>query len=154
MKKALVMICGLLLVSGVYAAGNQMNFGLNFGIMTPDDFSFDPIWWTVGAELDIQIGNYLMLSPEVTLVGYKFEFKQFVLYPGVILNFTPGNFFIGGGIVKGFLIPSDTPASSDVALKLNAGLISKNTKLTVYLISGFDSIFKNMLVGASLGFRF
>jgi hypothetical protein len=152
MKKAIVMLCGLLLVSGIYAAGSQMNFGLNFGIMTPDNFKFDPIMWTVGAELDFQLNDFVMLSPEATLVGYKFAFKQFVLYPGIILNFTPGSAFIGGGLVKGFLIPSDVPASSDIALKLNAGLISKNTKLTVYLITDFDSIFKNMLVGASLGF--
>jgi hypothetical protein len=154
MKKAIVLLCGLLLVSGVYAAGSQMNFGINFGIMTPDNFKFDPIMWTVGAELDLQLNDFVMLSPEVTLVGYKFEFKEFVLYPGIILNFTPGSFFVGGGLVKGFLIPSDVAASADIALKLNAGLISKNTKLTVYLISDFDGLFKNMLVGASLGFRF
>jgi hypothetical protein len=154
MKKAIVMLCGLLLVTGVYAAGSQMNFGLNFGIMTSDNFKFNPIMWTVGAELDFQLNDFVMLSPEATLVGYKFEFKQFVLYPGIILNFTPGSAFIGGGLVKGFLIPSDVAASDKVALKLNAGLISRNTKLTVYLISDFSPIFKNMLVGASLGFRF
>ena len=154
MKKAIVMLCGLLLVSGVYAAGSQMNFGLNFGIMTPDNFKFDPIMWTVGAELDFQLNDFVMLSPEVTLVGYQFKFKEFVLYPGVILNFTPGSAFIGGGLVKGFLIPSDVNASSDIALKLNAGLMSKNTKLTVYLITDFNNIFKDMLIGASLGFRF
>jgi hypothetical protein len=154
MKKGLILLCGLLLVSGVYGAGSQMNFGLNFGIQTMDDFKFDPIMWTAGAELDFQLGDYLMLSPEVTLVGYKFEFKQFILYPGVILNFTPANFFIGGGLVKGFLIGSGTSGSSDIALKLNAGVMSKNMKLTVYLISDFDNLFKNMLVGASFGFRF
>jgi len=153
MKKVIVLLCGLLLVSGVYAAGSQMNFGINFGIMTPDNFKFDPIMWTVGAELDLKLNDFLMLSPEATLVGYKFEFKEFVLYPGIILNFTPGSLFVGGGLVKGFPIPSDVNASSDVALKLNAGLISKNTKLTVYLISDFDGLFKNMLIGASLGFR-
>jgi hypothetical protein len=144
----------LLLVSGVYAAGSQMNFGLNFGIMTYDNFKFNPILWTVGTELDFQIGDVLMLSPELTLVGYKFEFKQFVLYPGIILNFTPGSLFVGGGVVKGFLIGEGDSLSSDVALKLNAGLISKNTKLTVFLISDFDDLFNNMLIGASLGFRF
>jgi hypothetical protein len=154
MKKVLILLCGLLLVSGIYAAGNQMDFGLNFGIMTVDDFKFDPIMWTAGAELDFQLGNYIMLSPELTLVGYKFEFKQFILYPGVILNFTPGNFFIGGGVVKGFLIGSGTSGSSAIALKLNAGILSKNIKLTTYLISDFDNLFKNMLIGASLGFMF
>ena len=154
MKKVLILLCGLLVVSAVHGAGSQMNFGLNFGIMTSDDFKFDPIMWTVGAELDFQLGNFLMLSPEVTLVGYKFEFKQFILYPGIILNFTPGSFFVGGGVVKGFLIGEGTSGSSDVALKLNAGIISKNIKFTAYLITAFDNIFKDMLVGASLGFRF
>jgi len=154
MKKTIIMLCGLLLVSAVYGAGSQMNFGLNFGIMTFDDFSFDPIFWTAGAEIDLQLNDVLMLSPEVTLVGYKFEFKQFILYPGVILNFTPGSLFVGGGLVKGFLIGEGDSVSSDISLKLNAGLMSRNTKLTVYLISDFNNIFKNMLVGASLGFRF
>ena len=154
MKKTIIMLCGLLLVSGIYGAGSQMNFGINFGIMTYDDFKFDPIFWTAGAELDLQLSDFLMLSPEVTLVGYKFEFKQFILYPGVILNLTPGSLFVGGGLVKGFLIGEGDSVSSDVSLKLNAGLISKNTKLTVYLISDFNNIFKNMLIGASLGFRF
>jgi len=154
MKKVLILLCGLLLVSGVYGAGSQMNFGLNFGVMTLDDFSFDPLMWTAGAELDFQLGDYLMFSPEVTLVGYKFEFKEFNLYPAAILNFTPGNFFVGGGITKGIYIGSGTSGSFPVSLKLNAGLISKNLKLTAYLISDFSNLFKDMLVGASFGFRF
>ena len=35
--------------------------------------------WTAGAELDIQFGEYLMFSPEVTLVGNGFKFKEFLL---------------------------------------------------------------------------
>ena len=106
MKKVMVLLCGLLLVSGVYAAGNQMTFGINFGIMTDDSFSFDPFFWTAGAELDLPFGNYLMFSPEVTLVGNGFKFKEFLLFPAAILNFTPGNFFVGGGLTKGFYIGS------------------------------------------------
>jgi len=155
MKKVLILLCGLLLVSGVYAAGSQMNFGLNFGIMDTDQFKFDPIMWTAGAELDFQFGDYLMVSPEVTLVGNGFKFKEFLLFPGVVLNFTPGNFFVGGGLVKGIYIGSGTTFVSDeFSLKLNAGLISKNIKLTAYLITSFDSLFDGMLVGATLGFRF
>lgn len=155
MKKTIIMLFGLLLVSGIYGAGSQMNFGLNFGIMTDDSFSFDPLMWTAGAELDFQLGNYLMLSPEVTLVGNGFKFKEFLLFPAVILNFTPGNFFVGGGLTKGFYIGSGTDfAITEVALKLNAGLITKNIKLTAYLITAFDNLFSGMLVGASFGFRF
>jgi hypothetical protein len=155
MKKVLVLLCGLLLVSGVYAAGNEMSFGINFGAVTDDSFSFNPFLWTVGAELDLQIGNYLMFSPEVTLIGYKFEFKEFNLYPAAILNFTASNFFVGGGITKGFYIGSGTAGDFPVCLKLNAGMMSKNIKLTAYLITPFDELFeKGMLVGASLGFKF
>jgi len=136
------------------SAGTAMRFGINFGIMTDDSFSFDPIMWTAGAELDFQFGNILMLSPEVMLVGNGFKFKEFILYPGVILNFTPGNFFVGGGVVKGFFIGSGTSGSTDFALKLNAGMISSSIKLTAYLITAFDSLFKGMSVGATLGFRF
>ncbi len=154
MKKSIVLLCGLLLVSGVYATGNQMNFGVNFGIMTDDSFSFDPLLWTAGAELDIQFGEFLMFSPEVTLVGNGFKFKSFLLFPAAILNFTPGNFFIGGGLTKGFHVGSGEDfAITDIALKLNAGLISKNIKLTAYLITAFENMFDGMLVGASLGFR-
>jgi hypothetical protein len=155
MKKTVIMFLGLLLVSGVFAASNDMSFGINFGIMTDDSFSFDPIMWTAGAELDFQLGSYLLLSPEVTLVGYKFEFKQFILYPAAILNFTASNFFAGGGVTKGFLIGSGASGSTDFALKLNSGFQNKSLKLTAYLITPFDNLFKSgMAVGATLGFRF
>ena len=136
------------------SVGNEMSFGINFGIMTDDTFAFDPLMWTVGAELNFQFGNFLMFSPEVMLVGYKFEFKQFILYPAAILNFTASNFFIGGGVAKGFLIGSGASGSTDFALKLNAGVLSKSIKITAYALMGFDSLFKNMLLGATLGFRF
>jgi hypothetical protein len=136
------------------SAGSEMRFGINFGIMTDDSFSFDPIVWTAGVELDFQFGNFLMFSPEVMLVGEGFEFKYFILYPAAILNFTASNFFVGGGVAKGFAIGSGTSGSTDFMLKLNAGFIAQNIKLTAYALMGFDSLFKNMLLGASLGFRF
>jgi hypothetical protein len=147
------MLFGLLLVSGIYAASNEMSFVLNVGTMTHDDFKFNPFYWTAGAELDLPFGNALMFSPEVTLVGYKF--KDFFLFPAAILNFTPGDFFIGGGLTKGFYLGNGTAtAFTDVALKLNAGFQSRSLKLTAYLITAFNNIFKDMLVGASLGFKF
>ena len=154
MKKIIIMLLGLLLVSGVYAAGNEMSFGLHFGIQTDDSFSFDPIFWTAAAELDFQFGNYLMFSPEVMLVGEGFEFKYFTLYPAAILNFTASSFFIGGGVAKGFFIGSGTSGSTDFLLKLNTGFYSRSIKLTAYALMAFDSLFKEMAVGASLGFRF
>ena len=154
MKKALIVFCGLLLVSGLYAFEKQTTFGVNFGIMDTDQFKFNPLRWTAGAEIDLQLGQYLMLSPEVTLVGNGFKFKEFLLFPGAVLNFTPSNFFIGGGLVKGIYLGSgQTFVDDDFSLKLNAGLFTRNLKLTAYVITPFDSLFDGMLVGASLGFR-
>jgi hypothetical protein len=140
--------------SSAAGAGSSMRFGINFGAMTDDTFSFNPFVWTAGAELDFQFGNFLMFSPEVMLVGEGFEFKYFVLYPAAILNFTASSFFFGGGVAKGFAIGSGTSGSTDFMLKLNAGLVAKSVKLTAYALMAFDSLFKNMLLGASLGFRF
>jgi hypothetical protein len=134
--------------------GSEMHFGINFGAMTDDTFSFSPFLWTAGVELDFQFGNFLMFSPEVMLVGEGFEFKEFILYPAVILNFTASSFFVGGGVAKGFYIGSGASGSSDFLLKLNAGFFSKNIKLTAYALMAFNSLFKDMLLGASLGFRF
>ncbi len=155
MKKALIVLCGLLLASGLVAFDKKSTLGLNFGIMDTDRFTFNPLMWTAGVEVDIQVGEYLLLSPEATLVGNGFKFKEFLLFPGVLLNFTPGNFFVGGGLVKGIYIGSgETFVADEFSLKLNAGLYSRNLKLTAYVITAFDSLFDGMLVGASLGFRF
>lgn len=154
MKKLSVLLLGLLLVSGVYAAGNEMSFGINFGVQTDDSFSFSPFLWTVGAELDIQFGNALQFAPEVMLVGYEFDFDVFTLYPAAILNFTASNFFVGGGIAKGFFIGSGVSGSTDFLLKLNAGITSKTMKLTAYVMMAFDNLFSDMAIGASLGFKF
>ena len=68
MKKALIVLCGLLLASGLVAFDKKSTLGLNFGIMDTDRFTFNPLMWTAGVEVDIQVGEYLLLSPEATLV--------------------------------------------------------------------------------------
>jgi hypothetical protein len=154
MKKVAVLLFALLLAVGVQASGKPMSLGINFGVLTDDGFSFDPLNWTAGAELDIKFGNYLMFSPEVTLVANGFKFEKFTLYPAAILNFTTSSFFVGGGITKAVYIDDDDSDSSKVALKLNAGLLSSQMKLSAYVITEFKEIFKEMQVGASLGFKF
>ena len=155
MKKAIVLVSLLLLASGLCAAGTGSNLVLNLGVMTDDGLSFSPFIWTAGLELDLQLGKYLMLSPEVTLAQNGFKFKEFLLFPGAVLNFTPGSFFVGGGLVKGIYIGSGQAfVADDFSLKLNAGFLTEHLKLTAYAITTFDNLFSAMLVGASLGFRF
>ena len=143
------------LILGLGLNAQSMNFNLNFGVLTDDSFSFSPLVLSGGAGLDFHIGSALMLSPEVTFyTNTKFESESFMLYPAVILNFTTGPLFVGGGVAKGFALTSGG-GSTDFLLKINAGLRTGSIKLTAYMMMPFDAIFqKGMLVGATIGFGF
>lgn len=154
MKKTLILLLTVAVIGGALQA-QGLQGGLNLGIMTDDSLGFDPLIWSVGLELGIPLGSFLVFSPECLLYGYKFEFKQFLLFPGAILNINLSQLFLGGGVVKGFTIGEGVSASTDLALKLNAGFQSYSFKLTAYLITPFDALLeKGMIVGATLGFRF
>lgn len=145
----------ILLGFGFALNAQSMNFNLNFGVLTDDSFGFSPLVLSGGAGLDFHIGSALMLSPEVTFhTNTKFESASFMLYPGVILNFTPGPLFVGGGVAKGFALSSGG-GSTDFLLKVNAGLRTGTLKLTAYVMMPFDAILKKgMLIGATVGFGF
>ena len=145
----------ILLGLGLGLNAQSMKFNLNFGLLTDDSFSFSPLVLSGGAGLDFYFGSSLTLSPEVTFyTNTKFESESFMLYPGVILNLTAKPLFLGGGVVKGFVL-STGGGSTDFLLKFNAGLCSETFKLTAYAMMPFDAIFKKgMLVGATVGFGF
>jgi hypothetical protein len=154
MKKIFLIVALFGLGLGLNA--QSMNFNLNFGVLTDDSFSFSPLFLSGGAGLDIHIGSALMLSPEATFyTNSKFESDSFMLYPAVLLNFTPGPLFVGGGVAKGFALTSGG-GSTDLLLKINAGLRTGSIKLTAYMMMPFDEIFKKgwMSFGATIGFGF
>ena len=153
MKKIFLIV--ILLGLGLGLNAQSMNFNFNFGVLTDDSFSFSPLVLSGGAGLDFHIGSALMLSPEVIFyTNTKFESDSFMLYPGVILNFTPGPLFVGGGVAKGFALSSGG-GSTDLLLKINAGVRTGMIKLTAYAMMPFDAILKKgMLIGATIGFGF
>jgi len=156
MKKTIILLCGMLLVSGLYSANNKMTIDINAGVMTDKDLSFSPIFWSLGAEIDIPLGKIMFLAPELLFVSYKFEFEHFLVFPGVLLNVQFGSFFAGGGVTKAFFLSGGTMTEIPDAffLKVNGGLISDNLKITVYLDTPFTSeAFKDFIVGATIGFR-
>lgn len=157
MKKAIFLLCAILLVTGLEAAGaNKMTIDLNVGVLTDKDLSFSPIFWSLGAELDIPLGKIMFISPELLFVSYKFEFKNFLVFPGALLNVKLGSFFAGGGVTKVFFLSGGTMTEIPDAffLKVNAGLISENLKITAYIDTPFTSeAFKDFLFGITLGFR-
>ncbi|UCC39291.1 MAG: hypothetical protein JSV96_16055 [Candidatus Aminicenantes bacterium] len=158
MKKIIILFFSALLILSVsnqnlYAQYETMSMSFNAGVHTDDSFSFDPFFWTAGLVLDINMGDYLMLSPECFVIVNKFEFGFTNLAPAVLLNFRFESLFLGGGITKWWNV-DDFSEPSDFMLKLNAGFKGRNLKLTAYLITGFEDFLENNLVGATLGFYF
>ena len=128
----------------------------SFGMMTDDSFKFNNFLWFAGLNLDLSLNNILMLSPELNLVTHKFKFKAFLLEPAVLLNLKLSeNFFVGGGITKFLAIASgDYYGSTDMAVKLNIGIISEYFKFRIFLITPFNDFFKDNLIGFSAGISF
>jgi hypothetical protein len=153
MKKNLsIMVCALALftftVSSAKAAG-PINFYIRGGIITPSDFSFDPIFALAGANIDINIGA-ASISPECDLLLYNFTFNPAILLPGVLLNFNLANFYIGAGAVLPLFIGSGYSFHGDVLFKANAGLKLGGFKLQAFALTSFSET----LIGATFGAGF
>ena len=156
MKKAIFLMCAILMVTGLKAAGaNKMTIDINVGVLTDKDLSFSPLYWSLGGELDIPLGKIMFISPEIIFVSYKFAFKDFLVFPGALLNVKFGSFFAGGGVAVPFWLSGGTTTQlDDPSLKVNAGLMSESLKITAYIITPFtDQAFKDFVFGITLGFR-
>jgi len=159
MKKILVVVTAAMSLALVLpptaSAAEPLNFYIKGGVLTDQSFSFNPFLWTVGANLDFNIGSALMLSPECDIIVYKFNFKPLWLAPAVTLNFRAGGFYVGGGVGKFLVIGSGYDLSSDLLLKFNAGFKGNGLKLQAYVWTPLgDEAFEDFVVGAALGFGF
>jgi len=146
----------IILLSGMtLQAQQEMNLYVNVGVVTDEDFGFDPFFWTGGANLDIHLNQKLMLSPECNVIFQGFKFDTMWLEPGVLLNLKLGSLFVGGGIAKWFKL-TDNALSSELLLKLNGGFSGKKYRLVAYIETPFDNIFGKyaIIFGAQLGFVF
>ena len=79
MKKSMIIVVVVLMLfsatTQLRADSKNLSIFANFGIMVGDDFSFDPLFWYGGINLDFHIGDLIMISPELNLVTYKFSFE-------------------------------------------------------------------------------
>jgi len=155
MKKTLfaILMIAAVVFAGAPIAGAQ-SLSLNFGAVTDSSLSFKPFLWTAGAAVDIPLGSIMSLCPEGYIVVNKFDFGTFIFAPAVMLNLNAGGFFAGAGISKWFLLGSEVGGSpsSDISLKLNAGLQGAGLRLTAFLFTPFKNAFKSSAVGFTLGF--
>ena len=123
------------------------------GAITDDSFSFSPLLWTAGINLDFKTGSMLMISPELNIIINEFDFDLILLEPALTINFRLANFFVGAGLTKVFELGDDFWANK-FSLKIHGGLKLIGVKLRAYMIIPFDELFKPTLYGGSIGFGF
>ena len=136
------------------ASEKKFSFNFSVGTLFGTDLSaFE--FLTLGSGVDFHLSNLLMISPEIQVWTYKFNFDWFALVPGVILNLKFSSFFAGGGVIYPFSVSGEGDVEAGVlALKLNTGFRTGIIRVTGYIITLFEDLFKYNLYGISLGLGF
>jgi len=159
MKKAVILAVCLatflvFFVPSAQAAG-PLNFYIRSGIVTPSDFTFNPVFGLAGANIDFNLGA-LSISPEcdILLNFYSFSFDPVIILPGALVNFNLANFYIGAGAIVPLIIGSGYTIDAGAWFKANAGLKFGGFKLQAFLITPVSDFFGITLVGATFGAGF
>jgi hypothetical protein len=158
-----------LLVMGLFVGGafssalaqeTKKAFSLNLGVQTDyiGESPFEHLWFTLDARFGIAIGQSLEISPEVmAAVEDSLEFDDVFLYPGVMLNYKLGDFFVGAGVVLPLFFYGGDFEAHTPAPKVNFGYRARNLILTVYVFNWTEedfSFLELLFIGATIGYRY
>jgi hypothetical protein len=158
MKKAiLVSIIGAAVWAALPAparADGPMNFYIRFGVITDQNATFNPLYWTTGANLDINVSDRFFIAADADLIVHKFNFDPLWLTPSVLLNLRLSSFYVGAGVSKFVIISGSSTMTSDLLFKANAGLKMNSLKLQFFLYTPFTEMFSDMGIGANIGSGF
>jgi len=86
-----------------------------------------------------------------------FERDMNFLYPGVMLNYKSGNFFIGAGAVLPIAYAGGDSDTGEIAPKVNVGYKLGMLMITLYAITWTESDIHFLdvnFVGITLGYKF
>jgi hypothetical protein len=165
MKKvvSILVVIGLFIggaFSSAQAQEKKVSFNLNLGVQTnlSSESPFENLWFTLDIKFGIAVGQSLEISPEV-MVAFddSFSFNEIFLYPGVMLNYKLGDFFVGAGAVLPLVIYDGDVDVYPPAPKVNFGYITGNLILTAYIFTwtGEDFGFLEYNhIGATIGYRY
>lgn len=109
-----------------------------------------PKWVTLGPELELRLGNFVSLNPEVSF-WFRSSFGDTVsIVPGGTVNLRIRSFFVGGGVIKRIADWAEE-ASGSVVPKLQAGFASGPVRLSVALL--LLNRTDHFVLGLNFGFR-
>jgi hypothetical protein len=160
----LVLLVVVMLAGGAVQQANaqdkKVDFSLNLGVQTNvwSGSAFDYASFTLDARVGIALGKSFEISPEVMfVVDDSFNFDVVLLYPGVMLNYKAGNFFVGAGAVLPIAFGDGESETGNIAPKINIGYKFGKLMITVYALTwtepGIDFLDVNY-VGITLGYKF
>jgi uncharacterized protein YbaA (DUF1428 family) len=138
-------------------SGKQVEFKPTIKFAVESTETFDFYWWSIGTDFDLHINKTLMISPEISMQAYKFEFDNWLmLYPGITINTKFGSpdaaFFIGAGSLL-FIPINPGGADSLLMFKAHLGALIDKFKLTLYLVTPFKYFFEpGVGIGLSVGY--
>ena len=156
------MVLGLFIggaFSNALAQEKKVSFSLNVGVQTnlSSESPFENVWFSLDTRFGIAVGQSLEISPEVMAAVFDdFSFSEIYLYPGVMLNYKLGDFFIGAGVVLPIIFYTGEVDSYNPAPKVNFGYRTGNLILTVYVFTWIMEDFGFLEynhIGATIGFR-
>ncbi|MBN1273830.1 MAG: hypothetical protein JXB26_16300 [Candidatus Aminicenantes bacterium] len=136
------------------SADNPVNFYLRGGVITESSFSFNPLIGLAGANIDINLGEVLMISPECDLLIYQFKFNPVFITPGVLLNVRASVAYFGAGLSLPIIIGSGYTLEGDFLLKFNAGFKADFIKIQAFMFTPMENAFSYNWFGATVGFGF
>ena len=169
MKKifAAVLVAGIVafLAAGpAWGQDKKVGFSLNAGIQTNifNGSSFDNVAFTLDGRVGLRLGRNFEISPEVMVVfsyGRLFdESGGTLLYPGAMLNYRAGSFFIGAGAVLPWYFYGGDSDTDRISPKVNVGYTFPNgIQVTVYYLTlngQYLDLFDLGFAGVTLGYRF
>ena len=145
----------VLFLGGIFqqsqAQDKTLEFNLNIGGLTDTRFKIEV--FTMGSGLDIHLGEHIMISPELQLWSYLFDFDLLKLNLGATLNYKLKNFFFGGGVILPLFRTEEIHVLEISGPKINMGFrIINGMKLTFYVLTSFE--FECFQYGANIGVVF
>ena len=145
MKKliaSIVILMGIVVALPQNAQADEIDsyhFFFKSGMVTKSDFSFERLYWTLGANYDFNLAPFIMLTPEIDLYFNGFDFGTFWVVPGATLNLRYGGWYVGVGVVKYLAVGGVNTMPTDVAIKINVGYKWESFKLQLFYLDKYGS---------------
>jgi hypothetical protein len=150
MKKSIFILIAIACAGLVPA--QSIDVSANIGLLTRNDFTFDPLVLSGNITLALSVGSFILVSPECTLyTDSKFTTDSLLIAPGGTINFASGQLFLGAGIIKEIWLKS-TDVSIPLEMKLQVGIRASKYRLGAYMLTFFDEMFNDISFGFTIGF--